>query len=120
MPGFVRYTDATGATVYSSHSYQPLKGHARGASGYSLANSDFEERFDDLPSPGPHNMANCEAREASDSEDGYQEDSNYKDREHEDRHPPGLHDTENHERHSTTSSRTMVMDMRPMTAHDGP
>jgi len=89
MPAaIVRYTDASGATVYSSHSYQPLKGHTRGESAYSLPSLDFEE-FDGLPSDKPHVMVN---REAPDSEDGYQEDNNYKDRGHEDRHPPGLHD----------------------------
>jgi hypothetical protein len=73
MPAaIVRYTDASGATVYSSHSYQPLKGHPRGESAYSLPSFDFEE-FDGLPSDEPHVMVN---REAPDSEDGYQEDNN--------------------------------------------
>jgi hypothetical protein len=94
MPGIVRYTDASGATVYSSHSYQPVKGHARGASAYSLANSDFEERFDDLPSTEPHNTVKLEAEG---SEDEHSEDDDYTDHGHKDRHPPGLYGPEKHE-----------------------
>jgi hypothetical protein len=71
VPGIMRYTDASGATVYSSHSYQLMRGHARGASAYSMATSDFKEGFDDLPSAGVEDMEN---HEALDSEDEYQED----------------------------------------------
>jgi hypothetical protein len=95
-PGIVRYTDASGATVYSSHSYQPMKGHARAASAYSLANSDFEEGFDDLPSAGPHDIVNLEA---GGSEDEYWEGDGYRDHGHEDRHPPGLHDDHGYKAH---------------------
>lgn len=107
MPGIVRYTDASGATVYSSHSYQPMKGHTRDASAYSLAKFDFEEGLDGLSSAGPH-MVNLEALG---SEDGNWEDNSYGDRGHEDRHIPGLHDKENHEDEaglSRTSSRTTM------------
>ena len=93
MPGIVRYTDASGATVYSSHSHQPMKGHARGASAYSLAKSDFEEEFDDLPSAGPHDIVKLEARGSDDESWDY----GYNDNGHEDRHPPGLHGMENDE-----------------------
>ena len=86
MPAIVRHTDASGATVYSSYSYQPMKGHAR-ASEYSVANNDSEEAFE--PRAELHETEN---HEALGSEDGYQEDDDY-----EDRHPPGLHDMENHE-----------------------
>jgi hypothetical protein len=44
LPGFMRYRDSNGATVYNSH-YLPSssnKGHSRGASAYSLADSDIE------------------------------------------------------------------------------
>ena len=92
MPGIVRYTDASGATVYSSHSYQPTKGHSRDTSEYSLARFDFEEGSD------------------GGSEDWYWGDPNYKDRGHEDGHTPGLHEMENDGAgHSRTSSRTMIM-----------
>jgi hypothetical protein len=107
MPGIRRYTDASGATVYSSHSYQPLKGHAREVSAYSLAKFDFEEGIDDLSSAGPH-MVNLEA---IGSEDGNWEDNKYRDCIHEDRYVPGLHDMENHEDEaglSRTSSRTTM------------
>jgi hypothetical protein len=71
VPGIMRYTDTSGATVYSSHSHQLMRGHARGASAYSLVNSDFEEGFVDLPSAGLHDM---ESHEALGSEDEYQDD----------------------------------------------
>lgn len=61
IPGIARYTDASGATVYSSHFYQPKKGHARGTSAYSLANSDFEDGFDVPSSVGSHTMVNIKA-----------------------------------------------------------
>jgi hypothetical protein len=93
MPGIVRYTDASGATVYSSHFYQPVKdhvkGHARGASSYTLADSDFEGWTDDNPSAGLHDIEN---HEALGSEDEDQEGDGYEGHEHEDSHPPGLHD----------------------------
>jgi hypothetical protein len=88
MPGIVRYTDASGATVYSSHSYQPMKSHARGESTYALANSDFEEWSDDPPSAGLRDM---EDHEALGSEGEDREDDGYEDHGHEDRHSPGLH-----------------------------
>lgn len=67
MPGIVRHTDASGATVYSSHSYQPMKGHARGASAYSQASNDSasndsEDGLDDPPSAALHDMENHGAR----------------------------------------------------------
>jgi len=70
VPGIMRYTDSSGATVYSS-SHQLMRGHARGASAYSLVNSDFEEGYVDLPSAGLHDM---ESHEALGSEDEYQDD----------------------------------------------
>ena len=43
LPGFMRYRDASGATVYDSYYFPPAnKGHSRGASTYSLADSDLE------------------------------------------------------------------------------
>jgi hypothetical protein len=111
MPGIVRYTDASGATVYSSHSYQPIKDHAREASGYSLTTSDFEVGLDDLLSAKPHDTVNLEALS---SEDEYREDNNYRDREHEDRHPPRLHEAGL----SRTSSRTGDYEHVPMMAHN--
>lgn len=89
MPGIVRYTDASGATVYSSHSYQPMKGHARGASTFSLAKGDTEGWSDDIPSAGLHDTEN---HEALGSEDEDREDDGYEGHGHEDRHPPGLHE----------------------------
>ena len=62
MPGIVRYTDASGATVYSSQPYQLMKDHARGGSAYSLANSDFEEGFDDPASAGLYDTEDNEAQ----------------------------------------------------------
>ncbi len=86
MPGIVRYTDASGATVYSSHhSYQPMKGHARGASTYALANSDFEEWSDDPPSAGLHDMENHEPLVGSEDEDREVHGDK-------DRHPPKLYE----------------------------
>jgi hypothetical protein len=65
LPGFVRYREASGATVYNSHFYPPMKGHTRGASAYSLAGSDFEGTMPvglyDPPSAGLHDMKNHEA-----------------------------------------------------------
>ena len=90
MPGIVRYTDASGATVYSSHSYQPMKGHPHEASTYAPANSDFEEWSDNTPKAGRHDMEN---QEALGSKDEDREDDDYEDREHEGRHPPGLHES---------------------------
>ena len=83
MPAIVRHTDASGATVYSSYSYQPIKGHAH-ASEYSVANNDSEEGFE--PRAELYEMEN---HEALGSEDGYREDDDY-----EDRHAPGLHGME--------------------------
>jgi hypothetical protein len=74
MPGFVRYKDASGATVYNSHFYPPVMGHARGASAYSLASSDFEGTMPaglyDPPNAGLHHM---KGHEALGSEDEYQD-----------------------------------------------
>ena len=89
MPGFVRYTDASGATVYSSHSYQPMKGRAGVASTYAPANSDFDGWSDDTPSARLNDMENHEALV---SEDEDREDDDYEDPGHEGRHPPGLHE----------------------------
>lgn len=97
MPGIVRYTDASGATVYSSHSYQPTKGHSRGASTYT--NSDFEGWSDDTPIADLQDMVNHEVMgsEDEDPEDerhGHEDrkDDGYEDHGHEDCHPPGLHE----------------------------
>jgi hypothetical protein len=63
IPGFVRYTDSSGATVYSSHFYPPVKGHAHGADAYSPLNSDFDaSTLYDPPSAGLHNMKSDEAQ----------------------------------------------------------
>jgi hypothetical protein len=97
LPGFMRYRDASGATVYDSYYFPPSnKGHSHGASIYSLADSDLEGstqvgRYDPpsagLPIPKDGVL---------DSEDGYKDDD-HEDREHEDRDrdsvpdsPPGL------------------------------
>jgi hypothetical protein len=103
MPGIVRFTDASGATVYSSHPYEQMKGHARGASASTLVNNDFEGWSDDTPSAGLHDMRKHEAlgfededREDDDYEDrghmGHEalgsEDDDFEDRGHEGRHPP--------------------------------
>jgi len=73
LPGFVRYKDASGATVYNSHYYPPMMGHPRGASAYSLAGSDFEgttpEGLYDPPSAGLH----MKGHKALGSEDEYQD-----------------------------------------------
>jgi len=70
LPGFVRYRDASGATVYHSYFYPPTKGHEGGASAYSLAGSDSEGATPmglyDPPSAGLHDMRG--------SEDEYQDD----------------------------------------------
>jgi hypothetical protein len=42
IPGFVRYDEASGTKVYSTHYYPPAEGHARGPSAYSLASVDLE------------------------------------------------------------------------------
>lgn len=43
LPGFVRYRETNGVTVYGSYYFPPPdKGHSRGASAYSLADSEFE------------------------------------------------------------------------------
>jgi len=42
MPGFVRYRDTNGATVYNSYYYPPTADHAHDPSAYSLGNSEFE------------------------------------------------------------------------------
>jgi hypothetical protein len=88
MPGFVRYKEASGATVYNSHFYPPMKGHARGASAYSLASSDFEGTAPtglyDPPSAGLHDMKDHEAL-------GFEEE--YRDDDHKD-HEYGDHDRE--------------------------
>jgi hypothetical protein len=81
LPGFVRYKDASGATVYNSHFYPPMKGHARGASAYSLAGSDFEGTTPvglyDPPNAGLRDM---KGHEDLDSEDEDQdEDHKYGD-----------------------------------------
>ena len=73
LPGFVRYKDASGATVYNSHYYPPVMVHARGASAYSLAGSDFEGTTPvglyDPPSAGLH----IKGSEDLGSEDEYQD-----------------------------------------------
>jgi len=75
MPGFVRYREASGATVYNSHIYPPTKGHARGASAYSLASSDFEGTTPvglyDPPNAGLRDMKD---HEALGFDDDYQDD----------------------------------------------
>jgi len=43
IPGFVRYKEESGATLYDSHYYPPTKGHSRGASAYSLAGSEYDD-----------------------------------------------------------------------------
>jgi hypothetical protein len=42
MPGFVRYRDTNGATVYNSYYYPPTADHAHDPSAYSLSNSEFD------------------------------------------------------------------------------
>jgi len=42
IPGFVRYKEENGATVYDSYYYPSTKGHSRGASAYSLAGSEYD------------------------------------------------------------------------------
>lgn len=91
MPGFVRYREASGATVYNSHFYPPTKGHARGASAYSLASSDLEGTTPvglyDPPSAGLRGMKD---HEALGFEDEYQDDD---DKDHKD-HGYSDHDRE--------------------------
>ncbi len=72
IPGFVRYTDSSGATVYSSHFYPPVKGHARRADAYSQINSDFDaSTLYDPPSAGLRDM---KSHEAQGLEDEHQDD----------------------------------------------
>lgn len=85
IPGIARYTDASGATVYSSHFYQPTKGHARGASAYSLANSDFEDGFDNPHSVGSTTIVNPESEGPEDEHSEYYD---YRKHGHDDCHPP--------------------------------
>jgi len=88
----MRYRDTSGATVYDSYYFPPSdKRHSRGASAYSLADSDLEGSTQvgtyDSPSAGLPTPKGG----VLDSEDGYKDDD------HEDRDrdsvsdaPPGL------------------------------
>ena len=93
----MRYRDASGATVYDSYYFPPAnKGHARGASAYSLADSDLEGATPlglyDPPSaglPGPKDgMLDFE----DEYKDDDHEDSEYKDHDRDSvlSPPPGL------------------------------
>ena len=80
IPGFVRYDEASGTKVYSTHYYPPAKGHARGPSAYSLASADFEGVMHmglyDPPSAGP---PSSKYHGDFDFEDGYEQEYGYKD-----------------------------------------
>lgn len=94
LPGFMRYRDSNGATVYNSH-YLPssYKGHSRGASAYSLADSEIEGATPlglyDPPSAG---LPGSKYDGLLDSEEDYKDDG-HEDREYRDHDrelPPGL------------------------------
>jgi len=85
LPGFMRYRDASGATVYDSYYFPPSdKDHSRGVSAYSLADSDVDgsTQVDMYNSPNA-GFPSLEDR-VLDSEDGYKDDD-HEGREHEDR-----------------------------------
>lgn len=85
LPGFMRYRDASGATVYDSYYFPPSnKGHSRGVSAYSVADGDLEgsAQTDTFISPSV-GIPGLKDR-VLDSEDGYKDDD-HEGREHEDR-----------------------------------
>jgi len=98
MPDVVRYTDASGATVYRSPVYPQMKGSVREASADSPLSSGFEDttpvELDDPPSARPHDMTNHKLLGSQE----YQDDD-YRDRGDADDDTPstGLRDMKNHE-----------------------
>jgi hypothetical protein len=100
IPGFMRYRDSNGATVYDSH-YLPQsssnKGHWRGASAYSLADSESEgATLTGLYDPPSAGLRGSKYEGPLDSEEGYKDDD-YEEREYRDHDrdsvltlPPGL------------------------------
>ena len=98
MPGFMRYRDANGATVYDSYYFPPSnKGHSRGASAYSLADSDLEGAtplglYDPPPSAGLPGPKDGVLDFEDDYKDDDHEDSEYKDHDRKSvlDGPPGL------------------------------
>jgi hypothetical protein len=99
LPGYMRYRDSSGATVYDSYYFPPssAKGHSREASAYSLADSDIEGATPlglyDPPSAG---FLSPKYDGLPDFEDDYKndnhEDLEYRDHDHDGvlRSPPGL------------------------------
>ncbi|KAI0250380.1 hypothetical protein BJV78DRAFT_1128023 [Lactifluus subvellereus] len=86
LPGFVRYKDRDGATVYDSYYLPPAKGHQRGVSEYTFSSTLFEGTTPmglyDPVSAGLPASANSEG---IDIEDGYHDDD-HRDQEHEHGH----------------------------------
>jgi len=75
LPGFVRYRETNGATVYGSYYFPPPdKGHSRGASAYSLADSEFEGATP-LGLYDPHSAGPPSYDGALNPEDDYRDDN---------------------------------------------
>jgi len=99
LPGYMRYRDSSGATVYDSYYFpsSATKGHSRGASAYSPADSDIEGATPiGLYDPPNAGLLSPKYDGLLDSEDDYKnddhEDHEYRDHDHDSalRSPPGL------------------------------
>lgn len=75
LPGFVRYKEASGTTLYHSHYYPPTKGLAQDMTTHSLSSSELGTVVgsDDPPNTGPLLGTSFGASDSG-SEDEYSDD----------------------------------------------